>query len=66
MKAWIADLAPGAARASLFGVFNWVIGVTAFPASLLAGWLWQRYSPAAPFALSSVLAFLAAVLLLWV
>jgi MFS family permease len=65
MKAWIADLAPDAARASVFGVFNWVVGVTAFPASLLAGWLWQRYSPAAPFALSSVLAFLAAGLLLW-
>jgi len=29
------------------------------PASLLAGWLWQTYSPAAPFYLGAVLAFLA-------
>jgi len=65
MKALIADLAPADLRASVFGVFNWVVGVAAFPASFLAGWIWQRYSPAAPFALSSLLAFVAAVLLLF-
>ena len=64
MKAWIADLAPVDSRASAFGVLSWVVGVAAFPASFLAGWIWQRYSPAAPFALSSVLAFGAAVVLL--
>jgi MFS family permease len=65
IKAWIADLAPSDSRASVFGVFNWVVGVAAFPASFLAGWIWQRYSPAAPFALSSLLAFVASVLLLF-
>jgi MFS family permease len=64
IKAWVADLVPSASRASVFGVLNWVVGVTALPASLLAGWIWQRYSPAAPFALSSLFAFLAALLLL--
>jgi MFS family permease len=66
IKAWIADLAPVDSRASVFGVFNWVVGITAFPASFLAGWIWQRYSPAAPFALSSLLALAAGVLLLFV
>jgi MFS family permease len=65
LKAWVADLVPSASRASVFGVLNWVVGVAAFPASLLAGWIWQRYSPAAPFAFSSLLAFLAALLLLF-
>jgi MFS family permease len=65
IKAWVADLVPSASRASVFGVLNWVVGVAAFPASLLAGWIWQRYSPAAPFALSSLFAFLAALLLLF-
>ncbi|MDR3673954.1 MAG: MFS transporter [Acidobacteriota bacterium] len=65
MKAWIADLAPADSRASVFGVFTWVVGVAAFPASLLAGWIWQHYSPVAPFALSSVLALAAGVLLLF-
>ena len=63
LKAWISDLVPSQSRASIFGVFNWVVGVTAFPASLLAGWLWQHYSPATPFYLSSALSFVAAVLL---
>ncbi|MGO8789378.1 MAG: MFS transporter [Terriglobia bacterium] len=66
MKAWIADLAPAESRASIFGVFNWVVGVAAFPASLMAGWIWQHYSPAAPFAVSSVLALLAGLMLLLV
>ncbi len=65
MKAWVADLAPLDSRASAFGVLNWVTGVAAFPASVMAGWLWQRFSPAAPFALSSVLALTAGVLLLF-
>ena len=64
LKAWIADLVPSAARASIFGVFNWVTGVAAFPASVLAGCLWQHYSPATPFYVSAALACLAAVLLL--
>jgi MFS family permease len=63
IRAWVADLVPSASRASVFGILHWVVGFTALPASLLAGWLWQHTSPAAPFALGSVLAFLAAVLL---
>lgn len=63
LKAWISDLVPSERRATVYGVFNWVVGVTAFPASLAAGWLWQRYSPAAPFYASAGVSFLAAVLL---
>ncbi len=65
MKAWVADLAPADSRATAFGYFNWVVGVAAFPASLMAGWMWQRFSPAAPFACSSILALAAGVLLLF-
>jgi len=63
LKAWISDLVPSHSRASVFGLFNWVMGVTALPASLLAGWLWQQYTPATPFYFSGVLAFFAAILL---
>lgn len=63
VKAWITDLVPSAQRGSVFGVFNWVAGVTAFPASLLAGWLWQHQSPQAPFYVSSFLSLAAALLL---
>jgi MFS family permease len=66
MKAWIADLAPQRSRASVYGVFNWVTAAAALPASLLAGWLWRAYSPAAPFAAGGALAAAAAFLLLMV
>jgi MFS family permease len=66
MKAWVADLAPADSRAWAFGVLNWVVGIAAFPASFLAGWLWQRYSPAAPFAFGSLLALGSGVLLVFV
>jgi hypothetical protein len=37
------------------------VGVTALPASLIAGWLWQTVDPSAPFFLGAALALLAAV-----
>ncbi len=64
LKAWIADLVPSQSRASVYGIFNWVVGVMLFPASLLAGWLWDHYSPATPFFVSSVLVAFAAALLM--
>ena len=66
LRAWIADLVPSSSRGSVFGVFNWLVGVAALPASLLAGWLWRHYSPAAPFFISALLSFAAAILLLLV
>jgi len=48
-------------------VYNAAIGITAFPASLLAGFLWQGvagwngFGPSAPFLFGAVLALLAAV-----
>ncbi|HEV2423383.1 MAG TPA: MFS transporter [Terriglobia bacterium] len=65
-RAWIADLAPERARASAYGIFNWVTAAGALPASLLAGWLWRAYTPGVPFAAGAALAALAAVLLIFV
>jgi MFS family permease len=64
LRAWVADLVPSASRASVFGILNWVVGMAALPASLLAGWLWQHYSPATPFFASCGLS-LAAAAFLW-
>ncbi len=63
-RAWIADLVPSASRGSVFGVFNWLAGVAALPASLLAGWMWRHYSPSVPFFISAIFSSVAAVLLL--
>lgn len=58
-KAFIADLVPEEKRGTAYGLYHGVVGITLLPASLLAGWLWQAYSPAAPFYLGAGLAFLA-------
>jgi len=64
LRAWIADLVPSSSRGSVFGAFTWLVGVAALPASLMAGWLWRHYSPAAPFFVSALLSLAAALLLL--
>jgi MFS family permease len=69
-KALVADLVPAERRGTAFGVYHAAIGLTALPASIVAGVLWQGaggwpgLGPAAPFLLGGLLA-LAASLLLW-
>jgi len=58
-RAFVADLVPEEKRGTAYGLYHGVVGITLLPASLLAGWLWQAYSPAAPFYLGAALAFLA-------
>ena len=48
-KAWVADLAPAAARGNAFGIYNALIGFGALGASLLFGYIWTHVSPAAAF-----------------
>lgn len=58
-RAFVADLVPEEKRGTAYGLYHGVVGITLLPASLLAGWLWQAYSPSAPFYLGAGLAFLA-------
>jgi len=58
-RAFVADLVPEERRGTAYGLYHGVVGLTLLPASLIAGWLWQAYSPAAPFYLGAGLAFLA-------
>jgi MFS family permease len=60
-RAFVADLVPEERRGTAYGLYHGVVGITLLPASLIAGWLWQAYSPAAPFFLGAALAFLAMV-----
>ena len=58
-RAFVADLVPPEKRGTAYGLYHGVVGLTLLPASLMAGWLWQALSPAAPFYLGAALAFLA-------
>jgi len=64
-KAFVADLVPAERRGTAYGLYNAAIALTAFPASLIAGLLWQGiggwggFGPSAPFVFGAVLALAA-------
>ena len=58
-RAFVADLVPAEKRGTAYGLYQGVVGLTLLPASLIAGWLWQAFSPAATFYFGAGLAFLA-------
>jgi MFS family permease len=58
-KAFVADLVPAERRGTAYGYYQGVVGITLLPASLLAGFLWDKVSPATPFYLGAGLAFVA-------
>ncbi len=68
-KAMVADLVPEHLRGSAYGTYNAVLGILDFPASLIAGVLWQGvgawagFGASAPFLFGAALALLAAVLM---
>jgi MFS family permease len=62
--ALVADMVPESEkRGTAYGIYNAAIGVSALPASLIAGILWQFINPSAPFLFGSVLAFVAMIAL---
>lgn len=64
-KALVADFVPQHQRGTAYGLYNAAIGLSALPASLLAGALWQGvgkwpgFGPSAPFLTGAGLALLA-------
>ncbi|WP_461482371.1 MFS transporter [Porticoccus sp.] len=60
----VADTAPAALRGSAFGIFNLVSGGALLLASLIAGWLWSVFGPAATFMAGAAFALVAAMGLL--
>ena len=71
-RAMVADLASPEQRGTAFGVYSAAIGLTALPASLIAGLLWQGVAgwqglgPRAPFFFGATMALVAVALLaLW-
>lgn len=63
-KAFVADLVPSHLRATAMGVFSMATGLALLPASLIAGALWDRVGPSAPFFYGAALAGIALLLLL--
>jgi MFS family permease len=61
-KAFLATIIPQDFKATAFGVYNTIVGLARFPASLMGGWLWDHVSPSATFYFGAITANLSAVL----
>jgi len=59
MRAYVADLVGEGSRATAFGVYHGAVGLTALPASLIFGWLWQSAGVSVAFGFGAGLALLA-------
>jgi len=70
-NAMVADLVPEELRGTAYGTYNAVIGLLAFPASFIAGILWQGlgswtgFGPSAPFLFGGSLALIATLLMIF-
>ena len=68
-NAMVADLVPENMRGTSYGTYHAVIGLLAFPSSLIAGILWQGvgawsgFGPSAPFFFGGSMALIAALLM---
>ncbi len=61
-KAYISNLVPSEKSGTAFGVYQTVIGLCTFLASLFAGLLWTYVGVSAPFIFGSIMALLASLL----
>ncbi len=63
-RALVADVVKESGkRGTAYGLYNAAVGISALPASFVAGLLWQKIGPAAPFLFGAALSLLAAVAL---
>jgi MFS family permease len=65
-KVWIARLMPQKKLGTAFGLFHGVVGLGALPASLIFGFIWERWGPSAAFGTGMTLAFLGMAVLMTV
>lgn len=63
-RAYLASISPPERKATAFGVYHMVVGITLLPASIIAGILWDTFGPAQTFLYGSILSFVAAAVFL--
>jgi MFS family permease len=63
-RALLGEFSAGERRGTAYGTYHMIVGLAALPASVIAGLLYDRVSPAAPFWMGAAAAALAGVLML--
>jgi MFS family permease len=65
-KALVKDLAPTELRGRAYGSYNFIVGISAIPAGVLTGWLWQTWSPTVALSTGAAIAGASSVaLIVW-
>jgi len=62
-KSLVAHIVDDSNRGTAFGLYNASMGLLALPASFIAGYLWDKVSPAAPFYFGALCSIMAVVLI---
>lgn len=66
-RAYISDfVTKDEVRGTAYGLYNFAVGIMSFPASLIAGILYQYVAPSAPFYFGGFLAIISAILIFFV
>ena len=61
-RAYVSDLSSSTLRATALGTFHTTIGLLALPSSLIAGYLWEKISPAYTFIFGSSISIFSVIL----
>jgi MFS family permease len=61
-KAFLATIIPQDFKATAFGIYNTVVGLAMFPASVIGGYMWDHVSPSATFYFGAITAGISAVM----
>jgi MFS family permease len=56
-------MVPLSRRGTAYGIYNMTVGLVSLPASIIAGFLWDKIDPAAPFYFGAIIAGISAILL---
>jgi MFS family permease len=62
-RAFIAEIAPKDLKGTVLGLHSTIVGIALFPASVIAGLLWNAFGPAVPFAFGASLSLASALIL---
>ncbi|MCE5250735.1 MFS transporter [bacterium] len=65
-RAWVSELTAADKRGTAFGVYHASIGFGALPASIMFGFLWNRFGQGTAFITGAGLAFVSAVIVMFV
>lgn len=62
-RAFIAEIAPANLKGTMLGLHSTLVGIALLPASVIAGFLWDKIGVFAPFMFGAILSLIAALLL---